>query len=421
MARLESPKAWRLWLAACVVFRLAIPLLALAFEGTALPGLPAYVYAPLYGDANGYYAGAREAVSAAGRAAPFLFAVVVGGAAIVLVARRRRAPSWILALLVGGWISLAATAVIVRMQPSGATVVGWPLVWALPLAPLRALDPDFGPDAAFVPGLVLSLAAIAVTCVAVAYVGARATGRRSVGAVAVALYALWPFIPGLVVGGEANGNGQWDVETGLHLYTEPLSTALVITAVALILRTPPTDLSLAIAGLSLGYATAVKITDATIALALFVVLLAFRRFRAAGLLAAGGLVFLVPIAAFWNKGYVEYYNGGVSVNPHPFGLRYVTAAWTDSILLTPTMLTVLLVPAIIGLMTLPRRIAQAVIGAPIVVTAILYSFYDVTPLHPRFFYVVLPLVLSLDAAAIVWIGSRLQRRSWHPRESARTH
>jgi hypothetical protein len=197
----------------------------------------------------------------------------------------------------------------------------------------------------------------------------------------IALYALWPFIPGLVVGSGANGNGQWDVETGLHLYTEPLSTALVITAVALILRTPPTDLSLAIAGLSLGYASAVKITDATIAVALFVVLLAFRRFRAAGLLAAGGLVFLVPIAAFWNKGYVEYYNGGVSVNPHPFGFRYVSAAWTDSILLTPTMLTLLLVPAIVGLATLSRRFAQAVIGVPIVVTAVLYAFTS-APLIP---------------------------------------
>jgi hypothetical protein len=310
--------------------------------------------------------------------------------------------------------------VIVRMQPSGATVVGWPLLWALPLAPLRALDPGFGPGAAFVPGLVLSLAANAVTCVAVAYVGARAAGRRSVGLLAVGLYALWPLVPGLVAGG-ANGNGQWEVETGLHLYTEPLSTALVITAVALILRTPHDDLSLAVAGLCLGYATAVKLTDAAIAISLSCVLLAFRRYRATWLLAAGGLVFLVPIAAFWNKGYVAYYNGGVSVNPHPFGFRYVTAAWTNSIMFTPAMLTLLLVPAIVGLTTLPRRFAQAVMAVPIVVTAVLYSFYDVTPLHPRFFYVVLPLVLSLDAAGVVWIGLRLQRGSWQPRESARTN
>ena len=235
--------------------------------------------------------------------------------------------------MIGGWISAAATVVIVRMQPSGATVVGWPLVWAVPLAPLRVVDPGFGPDAAFVPALVLSLAANAVTCVAIAYLAAHATGRRSVGAVAAALYALWPFIPGIVVGAAGNANGQWDVETGLHLYTEPLSTALVVTAVALILRTPPTDLSFAIAGMALGYASAVKITDAAVGVGLFAVLLAYRRYRAAGLLGAGGVLFLVPIATFWNKGYVAYYNGGVSVNPHPFGLRYVTPAWTDSILL----------------------------------------------------------------------------------------
>jgi len=79
------------------------------------------------------------------------------------------------------------------------------------------------------------------------------------------------------------------------------------------------------------------------------------------------------------------------------------------------------VPAIVGLTTLPRRFAQAVMAVPIVVTAVLYIFYDVTPLHPRFFYVVLPLVLSLDAAGVVWIGLRLQRGSWQPRESARTN
>ena len=32
------------------------------------------------------------------------------------------------------------------MRPAGAPVVGWPLLWAVALAPLRVLDPGFGPD-----------------------------------------------------------------------------------------------------------------------------------------------------------------------------------------------------------------------------------------------------------------------------------
>lgn len=399
--------AWPLWLATCVALRTAIPLAALAFEGRALPGLPAYVYGPLYGDANGYYAGAREAVSAAGRTAPAVLAVTLAAAAVVFAVHRFRAPSWVVALVVGAGLSAAATVVVTGMEPSGATVIGWPLVWAVPLAPLRLFDPGLGPDAAFVPGLVLSLAANAVTCVALAYVGVRATGRRSVGAIAAGLYAVWPFIPGLIVGGGANANGMWEVDTGLHLYTEPLSTALVVTAVALILRAPATDLSLALAGLALGYATVVKLTDASIAIGLFLVLLAFRRYRAAAVLGAGGAVFLPVVVAFWSKGYAEYYDGGVSVNPHPFGLEYVAGAWTDSTLFTPALLALLVLPGIVGYSTLSSRFAQAVLGVPILVTVVLYSLYDVTPLHPRFFYVVLPFVLALDAAALVWIGAKL--------------
>jgi len=395
-----------------VALRVVVPAAALAFEGRTVPGLPRYDYGPLYGDANGYYAGAREAVSAAGRTAPAVLAVTLAAAAVVYAIRRYRAPSWVVALAVGAWISATATVVVTGMEPSGATVVGWPLVWAVPLAPLRLFDPGFGPDAAFAPGLVLSLVANAVTCVSVAYVGARATGRRSVGAVAAGLYAVWPFIPGLIVGDGANANGMWEVDTGLHLYTEPLSTALVVTAVALILRAPGTDFSLALAGLALGYATVVKLTDASIGIGLFVVLLAFRRYRAAAVLGAGGVVFLPVAAAYWSKGYAEYYDGGVSVNPHPFGLRYVTGAWTDSTLFTPAMLTLLVVPAIVGYSTLSSRFARAVLGVPILVTVVIYSFYDVTKLHPRFFYVVLPLVLALDAAAIVWIGAKLVHRRW---------
>jgi hypothetical protein len=48
---------------------------------------------------------------------------------------------------------------------------------------------------------------------------------------------------------------------------------------------------------------------------------------------------------------------------------------------------------------------------PIGLTVITYSLYQWTPIHPRFFYVVLPLVLVLDAAGIgalqSWLGGAL--------------
>jgi hypothetical protein len=401
------PSTWRWWLAGCVAVRTAIPLLALALAGKSLPGLPSYVYGPLYGDANGYYAGAREAVSAASRAAPFAAAVVVATVCLLLAARRLRIAAWLVALIAGTGLAAIATVVAAEMHRSGAMVIGWPLLWAIPLAPLRLLDPSFGPDAAFPPGVALSIAANAATCVGVAYVGLRATRSRSVGVVAAVLYTLWPFLAGSVVGGGESGNGMWGIEVGLNLYTEPLSTALVVWAIALLLRRPTTDLALTLAGLMLGFATAVKLTDGVIALVLVATVLLWRGLRPATILGLGGVVFLPLVLLFWHKGYSSYFDGGVSVNPHPFGLEYVTRSWTDSILFTPSLLALLVIPAVIGIVVLQSSFARAVIGLPIAATAVLYSLYDVTYLHPRFFYVVLPLVLALDASATVWIWSKL--------------
>ena len=61
------PKHWWSALGALVSIRLAIPLVALSASGSDLPGLPAYTYVPLNGDAFGYYAAARETIAAAGR------------------------------------------------------------------------------------------------------------------------------------------------------------------------------------------------------------------------------------------------------------------------------------------------------------------------------------------------------------------
>ena len=139
-------------------------------------------------------------------------------------------------LLPAAALSLAVTLPIHEMHPPGAAVFGWPLLWAIPMIPIRAVGLDPNPDVAFVIGLALTLVALAVAVLATAYVGLYATGRRSVG----------PRRRGpvhRVAARERAGrrssaweNGQWNVDVGLHLYTEPLSTALVVASVALLLR-----------------------------------------------------------------------------------------------------------------------------------------------------------------------------------------
>jgi hypothetical protein len=401
---------WFAFLGALVVVRLAVPLLALAFEGEALPGLPAYVYGPLYGDANGYYAGAREAVSAARHSALLIAAVTFVLIIVLLVAHRARAPGWLIALLIGGGIATTVLLVVLAMRPSGTPVVGWSLVWAVPLVPIRIFDPGLDPDVAFGAGLALSLAANACTVVGTAYLGFATTGRRSVGITAAGLWALWPFVPGIVTGPRGWENGTWNVDVGLNLYTEPLSTALVVVALICILRRPASDLAFVLAGLSLGFATVVKYTNGGISIVLVLVLVAFGQRRAALLVAASGLVFAPVVLAFWGKGYGTYYGGGVSTNPHPFGLNYITPAWTDSSLFTPTLLCLLVIPALLGLVLLPSAFARAVVTAPIVATVVTYSVYDATPIHPRFLFVALPMVLTLDATAVVGAARLITRR-----------
>ena len=53
-------------------------------------------------------------------------------------------------------------------------------------------------------------------------------------------------------------------------------------------------------------------------------------------------------------------------------------------------------------------VARALVVVPIVLTVTLYSLYFVTALHPRFFFVVLPLVFVLDAAALVRLAERIR-------------
>lgn len=407
---------WWTILGAFVSLRLAIPLVTLAFSGHALPGLPAYRYRPLNGDSFGFYSATREFIASIGRVSkPFLgLALVVVVAALVGAVRLWRGGSptrrVVAVLLPAAAVSLALTLPIHQMEPPGAAVFGWPLLWAIPMIPIRAAGLGPSPDTAFVVGFALTLVALAAAVVATAYVGLYATGRRSVGLVAAGLFAVWPLLSGQIVS-TAWRNGQWNVDVGLHLYTEPLSTALVVTSVALVLRPATEQLGRTGAGLAIGYSTAVKLTNGLVG-AVLAVLIAWRHgWRQALPYAAGALVSAPIVIAYWPKGYVGMFDGATSATSHPWSISYVDDAWRHSLLYKPLLLTLLAPLLVIGCFAVHDRWALAVVATPIVVNAVIYSFYYVTAFHPRFLYVTQPFVFVLEAAGAVAVIDAVLRRS----------
>ena len=410
-----SDRGWSLALAFLVAIRLAIPLLALAFSGHALPGLPAYRYHALNGDSFGFYAATREFIASIGRVSkPLLLCSVllVVGATVIAARLWRRSPRrrWVAVLLPAAAITLAVTLPIHKMHPPGAAVFGWPLLWSLPMIPIRAVGLDPTPDVAFVIGLTLTLGALAVAVVGTAYVGVYSTGRRSVGLAAAALFTIWPLLTGQIAGHSAWENGQWNIDVGLHLYTEPLSTALVVASVALLLRPATEPLWRAGAGLAIGYAAAVKLTNGVVGIAL-AVLVAWRHgWRMAVPYAAGGLVSLPIVLAYWPKGYVGMFDGATSASSHPWALAYAGDAWRHSLLFTPRLLLLLAPLFVVGCFAIRDRWLLAVVCTPIAVNVLVYSFYDVTALHPRFLHAALPFVFVLEASGAVALVRAIQRR-----------
>jgi hypothetical protein len=393
-------RPWWVMVAALVAVRVAIPLVVLAAAGHDLPGVPLYDYRPLNGDATGFYAEARELISVSfGPAGAAALLLLVAGAAAVWRLRR----SWV-SIVVGCLaVSLAASALVLGSRPTGAAVLGWPLLWSIPLFPFRVVG-VLDDDVAFAVGLVLSLAANAVTVVATAYIGLRATGSRAVGVAAAALYAVWPLLTRPLAGPSAWENGQWNVDVGLHLYTEPLSTALVATAIALLLSPRLDELRLAAAGGLLGYATVVRPSNglfAAAAMALLALRIGTHRTLPA---AATGLAFAPLVAIYWPKGYPEI------ENVPGFSLAQADRSWTDSSLFDPRTLLILLPLAVVGVVALPRWNA-ALLAAVIATNVALYTFYEHTHLHPRFLYVVLPALFVLEAAGAGLVIRKVSRRT----------
>jgi hypothetical protein len=398
--------------------RVAIPLAALADDGSRLPGVPAFsrsrLDGGLQGDATGFYAATREFMAAWGRmprAVLALDALFALAAAVAIVAAWRRQPAWRPWLIAAALCAFGlAVAVDVHwMLPSGAAVFGWPLVWALPLLAYRALGLGLSKHVAWDVGVALSLAFVAATVVAVAYLGRNATGRRTVGVLAATFWTAWPVLVGLVAGHGAWANSQWEIDTGLHNYSEPLSTLLVTAAAALLLAPRLTRLHLTLAGCALSAATLVKVSNALLAAAALVLVVARGRRRDALPYLAGALALAPLVAVYWPLSYPKLFDNPHSWPRDPFDPAHVVSSWTQSTIFYPRTLAILIPLAVIGVFAVRRPWALALVLAFLLINPIFYSFYANTAGHPRFLYASLPELFVLWAAgigALVALGAR---------------
>jgi hypothetical protein len=164
------------------------------------------------------------------------------------------------------------------------------------------------------------------------------------------------------------------------------------------------------AGHLLGFATAVKLSNALIAAVLGVALLARSGTRSALAYTAAGACWAPLVALYWPKGYDDLYEGRTAPGDHAWALGNAIDAWTDSLVFTPAFTLVLVILATLGAVGLRRPLTVLTLAAPILATAALYSVYSFTPQHPRFFYVILPPLLTLVAAAPLALAGRLGGR-----------
>lgn len=389
--------------------RVAIPLAAYADHGSRLPGLPGFVRSRadggLRGDATGFYAATREFMAGWARMPRPLLGVLIVAALVALVAfvvTWRRRPEW------RAWLMPAAVCVfgllvcidVHWMNASGAAVFGWPLVWALAELPFRAagvLTHAVGWDVA----LVLQLCFVALTVVATAYLARNASGRRWIGVLAAACWTFWPLLVGLIAGHNAWTNGQWEVDAGLHAYSEPLSTLLVATGAALLLSPELTPLRLSLAGCALSLATLTKLSNALLVVAA-VLLTRLNRFFLAGAISLAPLV-----AAYWPLSYPKLFSNDKAWPRDPFDPAHVVSAWTHSSIFDPRTLLIVTPLAVIGAIALRRRPwALALTLAFVLINPIFYSFYANTAEHPRFLYASLPFLFTLWAAGAVVAARR---------------
>ena len=252
---------------------------------------------------------------------------------------------------------------------------------------------------------------MAIATIACGLLGRWATGSDAVGVCSAALFALWPVATEIYPGSRGGDSGTQLTDLGLELVTEPLSTALVAAALALVVR-PGRGASAHVgAGVLFGFATAVKLTNGLVAAAIVPLVLWRDGARAAARYAAGGLLFAPLVGVYWDKGYVEIYDGSISAIERPWSLSYAIDNWTDSTLFTPPLLAVLAPLLLAGVVVLRDRSTVTVLLAPVVLTVAVYSVYAYTALHPRFLFVALPSVFVLEATSMVVLVRGLRRRA----------
>jgi hypothetical protein len=417
--RVATLKNWWSALALLAAIRVAIPLAALVASGSKLPGIPRFTRSPsdggLTGDATGFYAATREFMAAWGRmprpvlALDALFALAAAAAIVIAWRRRPRLRPWLAAAALCAF-GLVICVDVHWMQPSGAAVFGWPLVWALPMLVYRVLGFGLSKHVAWDFGVALSLVFVALTVVAVGYLGRNATGRRWAGLLAAACWTAWPVLVGLIAGHGAWGNGQWEVDVGLHNYSEPLSTLLVTAGAALLLSPRLTQLRLVLAGCALSVATCVKVSNGLLAAAALVIV--FLRGRRADALPylAGALAFAPVVAVYWPISYPKLFDNPQSWPRDPFDVSHVVTSWTHSSIFDLHTLAIVLPLAVVGAFGVRRPWAVALVLAFLLLNALFYSFYANTSLHPRFLYVTLPELFSLWAAGVAVIAGVVRAR-----------
>ena len=124
----------------------------------------------------------------------------------------------------------------------------------------------------------------------------------------------------------------------------------------------------------------------------------------------GALAFAPAALLFWPKSYPKL---KPPVFPaHPIGLGYAREAWQHSLLWHPAVLAVLLPIALLGTLRTARGPAL-LLWSCVAATAAFYTVYSLTPIHPRFLFVVLPIVLvfwASGAAVVVRAAATLYDR-----------
>jgi Glycosyltransferase family 87 len=403
-----TESAFKRCVAGLAVLRIVPPLIVLAANGRSLPTLPGYAYAPPEGDTYGFYAAAREFISVWSRTSKAVLGLAVVALIVLLgVAHRlsRRGDRGIAVAIAAAAIGLFISVGVHGMRPSGAGAVGWPIVWSLPMFPLRAAG-LLSYHVAFYAGIAILLACNVVTVAATAAI-ARRFAQPRIALVAPALLVAWPFLMRFVDGTDNAVYGSWLTDTGNLLYSEPLSTALVTVAAALLLLRRADPISPPLAGALIGFATAVRVSDVTIAAVMCLVVVLWRDARAL-------LTFVVATAGvgaisavFWSRGYGSFSTSETKQAPNGlFSPHYLLRSWRDSDVFTWKMLVLLLPLAVIGAWALRLRpLDLTLLGGIIVVTAVFYSAYYITALHPRFLFVALPPLFVLITAGVALVAA----------------